>query len=154
MENEKHTQDCKANSYKIGKYVKVLHCFNGHEFEIGEVVCIIAKSNYDDRSFLCKNKKGAEWYLYKEECEVLLNHCDRCYDKKAKLDGVNFFVKNRIFMAIKGNVAKGFNASDPKYAHYVLHTDKATAWLKSATEITEQEYLSAFDDFCKDFLSF
>lgn len=57
-------------SFAFGKCVKVSHCFHGHEFEIGEIVHIIGKSDYDD-AWLCRNVKGVEWYLHDEEGEVV-----------------------------------------------------------------------------------
>jgi hypothetical protein len=59
-----------SRSFAFGECVKVLHCFHGHEFEIGEVVCIVGKSDYDD-AWLCRNAKGVEWYLHDEEGEVV-----------------------------------------------------------------------------------
>lgn len=57
-------------SFAFGECVKVLHCLHGHEFEIGEIVCIVGKSDYDD-AWLCRNAKGVEWYLHDEEGEVV-----------------------------------------------------------------------------------
>jgi hypothetical protein len=54
-----------------GDFVKVLHCFHGHEFEIGEVVCIVDRLNYSGM-WLCRNEKGVEWYLNETECEVVI----------------------------------------------------------------------------------
>jgi hypothetical protein len=59
-----------SRSFSFGECVKVLHCFHGHEFEIGEIVYIVGKSDYDD-AWLCRNAKGAEWYLHDEEGEVV-----------------------------------------------------------------------------------
>jgi hypothetical protein len=59
-----------SRSFAFGECVKVLHCFHGHEFEIGEIVCIVGKSDYDD-AWLCRNAKGVEWYLHDEEGDVV-----------------------------------------------------------------------------------
>lgn len=59
-----------SRSFAFGECIKVLHCFHGHEFEIGEIVCIIGKSDYDD-AWLCRNAKGIEWYLHDEEGDVV-----------------------------------------------------------------------------------
>lgn len=60
-------------SFSIGKCVKVLHCFHGHEFEIGEELYVIDKSEYDD-AWLCQNAKGVKWYLNEEEGIVINCH--------------------------------------------------------------------------------
>jgi len=62
--------DNKPKDFDIGKYVKVLSCFNGHEFEIGEIVCVILKSDFDN-TWLCKNEEGVQWYLHEKEGEVI-----------------------------------------------------------------------------------
>lgn len=59
-----------GRSFAFGECIKVLHCFHGHEFEIGEIVCIVGKSEYGN-AWLCRNAKGVEWYLHDEEGEVV-----------------------------------------------------------------------------------
>jgi len=59
-----------SRSFALGECVKVLHCFHGHEFEIGEIVCIIDKSDYNG-AWLCRNEEGIAWYLHDEEGEVV-----------------------------------------------------------------------------------
>lgn len=59
-----------SGSLAIGKCVKVLHSFQGHEFEIGETVLVVSKSDFGN-GWLCRNSNGVEWYLYDEECEIV-----------------------------------------------------------------------------------
>jgi hypothetical protein len=56
--------------FAFGASVKVLHCFRGHEFEIGEIVSIVGKSAFKD-SWLCRNTEGVEWYLHVQEGQVI-----------------------------------------------------------------------------------
>lgn len=59
-----------ADTDIIGRWAKVIKCIHGHEFEFGEKVLIGAISE-DEYFYQCKNKQGVEWYLTKDEFELL-----------------------------------------------------------------------------------
>jgi len=65
-----------VRGFSSGNIIKVAHCFHGHEFEIGEMVCIVGESDYDD-GFICRNAKGVEWYLHDVEFEYV-TICPSC----------------------------------------------------------------------------
>ena len=53
--------------FKVGDKVRVIACFYGHEFEIGEVVTI---ESIDGRSYYCKNYEDT-WCLGEDEFELI-----------------------------------------------------------------------------------
>lgn len=56
-----------SKSFAVGVEVEITDCIKGHEFEIGEKVTIV---EYDDNMWICRNKKGIEWYINEDEGNV------------------------------------------------------------------------------------
>ena len=56
-----------SKSFAVGVEVEITDCIKGHEFKIGEKVTIV---EYDDNMWICRNKKGIEWYINEEEANV------------------------------------------------------------------------------------
>ena len=57
--------------FKIGQNVKVLHCYSGADFEIGDIVKIVGIGfEADPDCYECvdaENLEGIHWYLYDDE---------------------------------------------------------------------------------------
>jgi hypothetical protein len=62
-----------TNTISVGDCVKVVHCFHGHEFEIGEIVCIV-EAMWSFECWFCRNSKGVEWYMQCEEFDAVNCH--------------------------------------------------------------------------------
>ena len=56
-----------SKSFAVGVEVEITDCIKGHEFYIGEKVTIV---EYDDNMWVCRNKKGIEWYINEDEANV------------------------------------------------------------------------------------
>lgn len=58
----------KINPIRDGSVVKVIHCFHGHEFKIGEKVTLLGR---DVESWRAKNEGGEIWYMTENEFVVI-----------------------------------------------------------------------------------
>lgn len=56
-----------SKSFAVGVDVEITDCIKGHEFHIGEKVTIVER---DDNMWICRNKKGIEWYINEDEANV------------------------------------------------------------------------------------
>jgi len=56
-----------SKSFAVGVEVEITDCIKGHEFEIGEKVTIV---EYNENWWICRNKKGIEWYINEDEANV------------------------------------------------------------------------------------
>ena len=56
-----------SKSFAVGVDVEITDCIKGHEFHIGEKVTIVEN---DDNMWICRNKKGIEWYINEDEANV------------------------------------------------------------------------------------
>jgi hypothetical protein len=56
-----------SKSFAVGVEVEITDRIKGHEFHMGEKVTIVGNEDY---MWICRNKKGVEWYINEDEANV------------------------------------------------------------------------------------
>lgn len=113
----------------IGRMVRVIANFTGHEFEIGDIVKVISLEDVD--SYLCSDKNGGRWFL--SENEFMLPNIEEIIENLPNFKGSGN--TSIIYNAVSGIKSPDFWSYTHKNNQMIIEKGDNISWEEVISEI-------------------